>query len=119
MYIAPEAERLLHDIERAHRKLLQHFNAGESQRRGFRAVYEALESAVGDMDEAHLETPARDGGWSPARILLHIATHDQQIEEASRRGLEHMIHHGLEHASSLWLARMSEDQRAAAGSAED
>ena len=30
---------------------------------------------------------------------------DQQIEEASRRGIEHMIEHGLEHARSLWLAR--------------
>jgi len=119
MYIAPEAGRLLHDIEHAHRQLLQHFNGRESHRRGFRAVYEALESAVGDMDEAHLEAPADGGGWSPARILLHLATHDQQIEEASRRGLEHMIEHGMEHASSLWRARMSAQQRAAAPGPEE
>ncbi|MEX2225827.1 MAG: hypothetical protein WEB52_05185 [Dehalococcoidia bacterium] len=119
MYISPEAERLLHDIEHAHRQLLQHFHGDESHLRGFRAVYEALESAVGDMDEAHLEAAAADGGWSPARILLHIATHDQQIEEATRRGLEHMVEHALEHASSLWRARMSAEQRAATGSADE
>lgn len=119
MYIAPEAERLLHDIEHVHRQLLDHFNGGESHRRGLRAVYEALESAVGDLDEASLEAPADDGGWSAARILLHVATHDQQIEEAARRGLEHMIAHGMEHASSLWVARLSAEQRAAASGPEE
>jgi hypothetical protein len=116
MYLSPEAERLLHDIQHAHQQLIAHFNGDEAHRRGFRAVYEALESAVGDVDAEHLERPAPDGGWSPARILLHIATHDQQIEEASRRGLEHMIEHGLEHARSLWLARMSAEALAAGGS---
>jgi hypothetical protein len=113
MYISPEAARLLHDVEHAHRQLIEHFAADEAHKRGFRAVYEALESAIGDMDEDHIEAAAPDGGWSPARILLHIATHDQQIEEATRRGLEHMIEHGLEHARSLWNARMSPEARAA------
>jgi hypothetical protein len=119
MYISPEAQRLLSDVEHAHRALIEHFRAGEAYRRGFRAVYEALESAVGDLDAEHLERAAEDGGWSPARILVHVATHDQQIEEATRRGLEHMIEHGLEHAGSLWRARMSAEARAAASGAED
>jgi len=104
MYLHPEAQRLLEDIRRAHEQLMAHFGADEAHRRAFRAVYEALESAVGDVDEAHLQAPI-DGGWSPARILVHLAEHDQGIEEASRRGIEHMIEHGLEHARSLWQAR--------------
>ena len=104
MYLHPEAQRLLEDMRRAHEQLMAHFGADEAHRRAFRAVYEALESAVGDVDEAHLQAPI-DGGWSPARILVHLAEHDQGIEEASRRGIEHMIEHGLEHARSLWQAR--------------
>jgi hypothetical protein len=104
MYLSPEAQRLLEDLQHAHEQLIEHFGADDAHRRGFRAVYEALESAVGDVDDAHLQAPI-DGGWSPARILVHLATHDQQIEEATREGVEHMIEHGLEHARSLWLAR--------------
>jgi len=115
MYLSPEAERLLRDIEHAHRELMAHFGAGDAHRRGFRAVYEALESAVGDVDAAHLEAGGADGGWSPAQILVHVATHDQHVEEAARRGIEHMIEHGLEHARSLWQARMSSEARAGGG----
>ena len=105
MYLSPEAKRLLDDVRGAHEQLMSHFGTGEAHRRAFRAVYEALESALGDVDDAHLNAPI-DDGWSPARILVHRAEHDQGIEEASRRGVEHMIEHGLEHARSLWLARM-------------
>lgn len=104
MYLSPEAQRLLDDVRRSHEQLLKHFDAGESHRRGFRAVYEALESALGEVDDAHLIAPI-DGGWSPAEVLVHLAEHDQKVEEAARRGIEHMIEHGLEHARSLWLAR--------------
>jgi hypothetical protein len=104
MYLHPEAQRLLADVHHAHDQLIAHFHADEAHKRAFRAIYEALESALGDMDDAHLQA-AIDGGWSPARVLVHLATHDQQIEEASRRGVEHMIEHGLEHARGLWVAR--------------
>jgi hypothetical protein len=104
MYLSPEAQRLLEDVRRAHEQLLTHFGADDSHRRALRAVYEALESALGDVDEQRL-IESIDGGWSPAEVLVHIAEHDQQIEEAARRGVEHMIEHGLEHARSLWLAR--------------
>ena len=104
MYLSPEAARLLEDVRRSHEGLLAHFDAGDAHRRGFRAVYEALESALGDVDEAHL-TSSIDGGWSPAEILVHIAEHDRRIEEAERDGVAHMIEHGLEHARSLWQAR--------------
>lgn len=105
MYIHPEAQRLLEDLRRAHDQLITHFHCDEAHRRAFRAIYEALESALGDVDEARLQAPI-DGGWSPARVLVHVATHDQQIEEATRQGVEHMIEHGLEHARDLWLARV-------------
>ena len=104
MYLSPEAQRLLEDVRGAQQRLIEHFHAGEAHRRGFRAVYEAFESALADQDEAHLIAPV-DAEWSPAEVLVHVAEHDQQIEEASRRGIEHMIEHGLEHARSLWLAR--------------
>jgi hypothetical protein len=104
MYLSPETQRLLEDVRRSHEGLLAHFNAGEAHRRGFRAVYEALESALGDVDDAHLTAPI-DGGWSAAEVLVHIAEHDRGIEEASREGVGHMIEHGLEHARALWLAR--------------
>jgi hypothetical protein len=104
MYLSPEAQRLLDDVRHTHEQLMTHFHSGEAHRRAFRAIYEALESALGDVDDAHLHASI-DDDWSPARILVHLAEHDQQIEEASRRGIEHMIEHGLEHARSLWLAR--------------
>lgn len=106
MYLSPEAQRLLEDVHGAQQRLIEHFHADEAHRRGFRAVYEAFESALAEQDEAHLIAPV-SGEWSPAEVLVHVAEHDQQIEEATRRGIEHMIEHGLEHARSLWLARAS------------
>jgi hypothetical protein len=104
MYLSPEAQRLLDDIRRAHERLIAHFSAGEAHRRAFRAVYEAIESGVGDVSEEEFEAPI-GAGWSRAQILVHVAEHDQKIEEATREGVEHMIEHGFEHARSLWLAR--------------
>jgi hypothetical protein len=112
VYLHPEAQRLLDDIRLAHQQLIEHFEADEPHRRAFRAIYEALESALGDLDDERLQASV-DGQWSPARVLQHLAVHDHQIEEASRRGIEHMIEHGLEHARSLWLARMTPEARAA------
>ncbi len=105
MYLSPEAQRLLADVRGSHERLIAHARAGDAHRRAFRAVYEALESALGDADDGHLNR-AIDGGWSPAEVLVHLAEHDQQFEEADRRGIEHMIEHGLEHARGLWLARL-------------
>jgi hypothetical protein len=111
MYLSPEAQRLLEDVQRAHEQLLEHYHADESHRRAFRAVYEALESALGDMDEAHLIAPV-GAGRSPAEVLVHVTEHDQRLEEATRRGIEHMVVHGLEHARDLWLARLPAGQPA-------
>lgn len=111
MYLSPEAQRLLEDVRRAHEQLIAHFNGRETHRRAFRAVYEALESALGDVDDAHLVAPIGDG-WSPAEVLVHVAEHDRKIEEATRRGIEHMVEHGLEHARGLWLARLPAEERA-------
>ena len=33
MYISPEAQRLLSDVEHAHRALIEHFRAGDAYRR--------------------------------------------------------------------------------------
>jgi hypothetical protein len=114
MYLSPEGQRLLDEIRHAHEQLIAHFHADEAHRRAFRAVYEALESSLGDIDDTRLNAPI-DDGWSPARVLVHIAEHDKQIEEASQRGVEHMIEHGLEHARDLWLARTPQGSPAATG----
>ena len=105
MYLTPEAQRLLDDVRSAHERLIAHAHAGDAERRGFRAVYEALESALGDVDDTALTAPAPDGGWSRAQVLVHIAEHDHTFEEAAERGVAHMIEHGLEHARALWLTR--------------
>ncbi|HYM14879.1 MAG TPA: hypothetical protein VEZ14_04920 [Dehalococcoidia bacterium] len=105
MYLNPEAQRLLDDVRRAHEQLIEYYHADEAHRRAFRAVYEALESALGEMDAAHLVAPIA-GGRSPAEVLVHIAEHDRKMEEATRRGIEHMVVHGLEHARDLWMARL-------------
>ncbi len=104
MYLSPEAKRLLDDVGRAHERLLAHFHASDAHRRAFRAVYEALESALGDLDDDQL-VHSPDGEWSPAEVMVHLAEHDQGLEEAARRGIEHMIEHGLDHARGLWLLR--------------
>lgn len=104
MYLSPEAQRLLEEVRRAHEQLIAHFQADDAHRRAFRAVYEAFESALGDVDGDHLVRGV-DGEWSPAEVLVHVAEHDHKLEEAARRGIEHMIEHGLEHARGLWLAR--------------
>lgn len=110
MYLSPEAQRLLDDVRHSQERLIDHFSADEAHRRGFRAVYEALESALGDIDDTRLVEPI-DGGWSAAEVLVHLAEHDQQIEEATRRGVEHMIEHGLEHVRSLWLRRVPSGEK--------
>ena len=101
----PEAQRLLDDVRNSHEQLIAHFKAGDAQRRAFRAVYEALESSLGDVDDAALQEPLEKDGWSRGQILVHLAEHDRKIEEATRRGVEHMIEHGLDHARGLWIAR--------------
>jgi hypothetical protein len=113
MYLSPEAQRLLDEVRRAHEQLISHFGADEAHRRAFRAVYEAFESALGDIDDGRLLRSV-DGEWSAAEVLVHVAEHDHKVEEAARRGIEHMIEHGLDHARGLWLAR-SPDRAAAAG----
>lgn len=107
MYVSPEAKRLLDDVRRAHEELIAHFRVDDAHRRAFRAVYEALESALGDLDDDQLLRSV-NGEWSPAEVMVHLTEHDQQLEEAARRGVEHMIEHGLDHARGLWLLRSSE-----------
>lgn len=107
MYLTPEAKRLLDDVRRAHDRPIAHFGVDDAHRRAFRAVCAALESALGDLDDDGL-VHSSDGEWSPAEVMVHLAEHDQRPEEAARRGPEHMIEHGLEHARGLWLLRVAE-----------
>jgi hypothetical protein len=103
MYLSPEARRLLDDVRGAHERLIAHFNAVDSDRERFRGVYEALQSALADVDDARLRH-AIDGDRSPAEVLVHVAEHDHKIEEAERLGMAHMIEHGLGHAQALQAA---------------
>lgn len=104
MYLSPEAQRLLQDVEQAHHGLIRHFDASEDVRRGLLAVRDAFAAALMGVSERALLS-SRDGEWSMAEVLVHIARHDHQLEEAHRRGLAHFVEHGLEHARQLWLLR--------------
>ncbi len=104
MYLSPEAQRLLADVEQAHHSLIVHFGATEDVRRGLRAVHQALAAAVSGVSEQAL-LASRGGQWSIAQVLVHVAEHDHKFEEAHRRGLDHFVEHGLEHARQLWTAR--------------
>ncbi len=104
MYVSPEAQRLLEDVERAHQGLLGHFSAPDDIRRGLLAVRDALAAAVCGVSERDL-VAAHGNEWSMAEVLVHVARHDHQYEEAHRRGLAHFVEHGLEHARQLWLLR--------------
>lgn len=104
MYLSPEAQRLLEDVEQAHQGLVRHFSAPDDVRRGLLAVREALAAAVSEVSEHEL-VASRGGEWSMAEVLVHVARHDHQYEEAHRRGLGHFVEHGLEHARQLWLLR--------------
>ena len=104
MYLSPEAQRLLADVEQAHQGLIRHFSAPDDVRRGLLAVREALAAAVSGVSERDLVTSHGDA-WSMAQVLVHVARHDHQYEEAHRRGLGHFVEHGLEHARQLWLLR--------------
>lgn len=104
MYLSPEAERLLADVEQAHQRLIRDFGAPEEVRRGLLSVRDALAAAVSGVSERDLLT-SRGDEWSMAQVLVHVARHDHQYEEARRRGLLHFVEHGLEHARQLWLLR--------------
>jgi hypothetical protein len=104
VYLSPEAQRLLADVEQAHQGLIRDFAAPEDVRRGLLAVRDALAAAVSGVSERDLVT-TRGDQWSMAQVLVHVARHDHQYEEAHRRGLIHFVEHGLEHARQLWLLR--------------
>lgn len=105
MYIAPMAARLLSDLESSHRALLERASAGEAERRGFRAVYEAFEAALAEMNEHDLTRAPSAEEWSMAEVVEHVAEHDRKYVELERQGLHHYLEHGLEHAMQLWRLR--------------
>jgi hypothetical protein len=111
MYLAPMAARLLVDLESAHRALIEQAGAGEPQRHGFRAIYEAVSAALADMHEDELTRSPSPEEWSMAEVVEHVAEHDRKYVELRGQGLDHYVEHGLEHAMQLWRVR-SAGQRA-------
>ena len=105
MYLSPMASRLLADVERAHRALIEQTQAGEAQRHGFRAIYEAISAALADLQEPDLTRSPSPEEWSMAEVVEHVAEHDRKYMELKGQGLDHYVEHGLEHASQLWRMR--------------
>ena len=105
MYISPMASRLLEDVERAHRALIEQTNAGEPQRHGFRAIYEAIAAALAELQEPALARAPSPEEWSMAEVVEHVAEHDRKYVELKGQGLDHYVEHGLEHAMQLWRMR--------------
>ena len=105
MYLSPRAHRLLTDIEQSHRALIDWASADESARRGFRAIYEALEAGMVDLNEDQLIAAPSLEEWSMAEIAEHVAEHDRKYLELDQYGVRHYVEHGLEHALQLWQLR--------------
>ena len=105
MYLSPRAKRMLDDIEQSHRALIDWAKADEAGRRGFRAVYEAFEAGMVDIDEHQLILAPSAEEWSMAEVAEHVAEHDRKYLELDQHGLGHYVEHGLEHALQLWQLR--------------
>jgi len=108
MLLTPMAARLLADLEGAHKALIEHAGATQPLRHGFRAVYEAVSAALGDLDDARLVAAPAADAWSMAEVVEHVAEHDRKYRELERLGLAHYVEHGLEHALQLWQLRAGE-----------
>lgn len=105
MYLSPMAARLLEDVERAHRALIEQTDASEPQRHGFRAVYEAISASLAELQEPDLTRSPSTEEWSMAEVVEHVAEHDRKYIELKGQGLDHYVEHGLEHAIQLWRMR--------------
>ena len=105
MYLSPRAKRLLDDIEQSHRALIEWAKADEGGRRGFRAVYEAFEAGMVDLNEDQLIQAPSAEEWSIAEGAEHVAEHDRKYLELDRHGLGPYVEHGLEHALQLLQLR--------------
>jgi hypothetical protein len=103
--IAPTAARLLQELEAAHRALSERAAAGEPERRGFSAIYMAMESALAGLSEIELVRSPSPEEWSMAEVVEHVAEHDHKYVELAGQGLHHYVEHGLEHAMQLWRMR--------------
>ena len=110
MTLSPMAERLLADLDAAHRALIDRTAAGESQRRGFRAIYDAIESSLLGVTEDELQRAPSPEEWSMAEVVEHVSEHDWKYVELVGQGLKHYLEHGLEHAMQLWRMRPDHDE---------
>lgn len=115
MYLSPMAARFLRDVEEAQRALIEYVKAGEPERRGFRAVYEALAAALGELNEDTLACAPSPEEWSMAEVVEHVAEHDRKYIELSGQGIDHYVAHGLEHAMHLWRLRGQTQHAAQSG----
>jgi hypothetical protein len=109
MSLAPTAQRLLAGIEASHRALIERTQAGEAERRGFRAIYDALEAGMSSVSEVDLLRSPSEEEWSMAEVVEHVAEHDRNYTELVGQGLRHYLEHGLEHAIQLWRLRPTDE----------
>lgn len=114
MSLTPMAARLLADMETSHKALLEQANADLSVRHGFRAVYEAISSALSGVDDDGLIASPSADEWSMAEVVEHVAEHDRKYVELQQRGINHYVEHGLEHALQLWRLRGGDDDQRSA-----
>src|SRR5215212_7789770 len=105
MYLSPRAHRLLAGMEQSHRALIDWAKADDSARRGFRAIYEAFEAGMVDLDEDQLIAAPSAEEWSIAEVAEHVTEHDRKYRELDHHGVGHYVEHGLEHAVQLWQLR--------------
>ncbi|HTE84951.1 MAG TPA: hypothetical protein VK821_09470 [Dehalococcoidia bacterium] len=93
------------DLEASHQALIDRTGAGEPERSGFRAIYDAIAAGLGGVSEAELQRAPSPEEWSMAEVVEHVAEHDRKYIELAGQGLRHYLEHGLEHAIQLWHLR--------------
>jgi len=96
------------DLESSHQALIDRTTAGEPERLGFRAIYDAIEAALIGVTEPDLLRAPSPEEWSMAEVVEHVAEHDRKYIELVGQGLRHYLEHGLEHAMQLWRLRPDE-----------
>ena len=105
MLLTPMASRLLSDMEDSHKALIEHSDADQPVRHGFRAIYEAVSAALADLTENQLVAAPSVDEWSMVEVVEHVAEHDRKYHEVEQHGVAHYVEHGLEHALQLWKLR--------------
>ena len=95
-----DIESMLHQLEVAHRKLLEAFPSSVHEIE-FIKIREGVASELGRINPEDFHRKPAENEWSAKKVMEHIITHDQRHQEVETRGLGHYVDHGREHVGQL------------------